>query len=180
MKSSTTSGGLSFWKRSQEPSGWEIEPGAMLLTRDAVGDEAEGGVLGGGDEGGLGCHVGEVAAVFPAVDGGDVDDAAPLLGAHVGDDFAHELVAAEEVEVEGCLEVFEGEVGDWLAGAGAAGVVDENVYGADAVDDGLIEGGHGFGVGDVGDDALTADSEGFDFGDGAVEGGLGADRRWRR
>ena len=33
MKSATTSGGLSFWKRSHEPSGWEMEPGAMLLTR---------------------------------------------------------------------------------------------------------------------------------------------------
>ena len=92
----------------------------------------------------------------------------------MGDDFAHELVAAEEVEVEGCLEVFEWEVGDWLAGAGAAGVVDEDVYGAEASDDRLMQTRHRVHVRYVGDDALTADSERLDFGDGAVEGGLRA------
>ena len=101
---------------------------------------------------------------------GDVDDAAPLLLAHVGDDCAHELKAAEEVEVEGCLEVFEGEVGDVLAGAGAAGVVDEDVDGAESVNDRLGERGHGVDVGDIGDYALGADSERFKLGDGAVEG----------
>ena len=144
--------------------------GGDAVDEDAVCYEADGGVLGGADEGGLCCHVGEVAAVFSAVDGGDVDDAAPLLLAHVGDDCAHELKAAEEVEVEGCLEVFEVEVGDVLAGAGAAGVVDEDVDGAESVNDRLGERGHGVDVGDIGDYALGADSERFKLGDGAVEG----------
>ena len=33
MNSATTSGGLSRWNRSQLPPGWDMEPGAMLLTR---------------------------------------------------------------------------------------------------------------------------------------------------
>ena len=114
--------------------------GGDAVDEDTVGDEGAGDVLGGGDEGGLGGHVAEVPAELPAVDGGDVDDAAPLLLAHVGNDEAHEGVAAEDVEVEDVLELVHGEFGGVGADIAAADVVDEDVDGAQLVDDLLVQG----------------------------------------
>ena len=124
-----------------------------------------GGVL---DGGGLGLDVGE--------DGGDGRD----FAAHVGFKAGDEVVGLAEgegfvdfevlLDVEGAFELADGDVVDGEVGAGGDG--------ADAVVDGLGEGGGGDGVDDdVGSGVDGADGVGGGHGDlfGALEGDVAGD-----
>ena len=116
--------------------------GRYAVHQHAVLDQAQRRVLGRADERRLCRHIRQVAAVFPAVYGRDVDDAPPALRAHMRYHFAHQLKAAEQVQVKRRLELVQRQLGDVLPRARSARVVHEYVHGAKPVRDRLMQRGH--------------------------------------
>ena len=83
-----------------------------------------------------------------AAHGGDVDDGAGSLGAHVGEDKLSEPPKTENVDLELAAGLVQGDVLNGAVGS-VAGVVDQDVDTPGFGDDFLDTAGHGFVVGHV-------------------------------
>src|ERR1043166_440567 len=128
--------------------------------------------MGEADEAGFG---GGVMQAYDAAGlcgyGREIDDAAPVALAHVGEDALGDEESGSEIDAEDAVPVFESNFGDGL-GLRDTGVVDEDFYFAEVAfglgDEAFDVGGEG----DVGLDGNGAAAEFLDVGDDGFGGGL--------
>ena len=102
---------------------------AVFALLDVDGVAESGYAVFAGDVGDAGVGAGAQAGA-----GDDVDDLAAAVGAQMGEDFADDVVGAVQVDIDDLPPGFEGDVVEIAKGGVDAGVVDDEVDGAELGD----------------------------------------------
>jgi hypothetical protein len=142
-----------------EKTSWKgvsMTPGETALTRMPFGK---------GDESAFGGGVGEGAgaAAIASGDGNDVDDGAGFALDHGRRDGAATGHHAGEIKVEDLVPALVGDLGDALAFDERAGIVDEDIDGAESPDSAIDHGLDVFGAAHVGLDGERFGAGFFEF-----------------